>query len=312
MTHQRRLFLCAPLLLIVATGSAAEPQRVNFTRDIRPILSDACYECHGPSAKDRKAELRLDIRAEALAARDGNPAIVAGDPLASALVQRISSTDAEERMPPADATRQLTAEEIRKIRAWIEQGVDWENLWSLTPVEKTALPAVTKTEWPRNGLDYFVLQRLEGSGLQPSPEADRETLIRRLTLDLTGLPPTLEEIDAFLGDTNPDAYEKLVERLLASPHYGERMSLEWLDAARFADTHGYHVDSQREMWRWRDWVINAFNRNMPFDRFTVEQLAGDLLPEPTESSRIASGFNRNHGINFEGARLQKNFAWNTW
>ena len=307
MTHQRRLFLCAPLLLIVATGSAAEPQRVNFTRDIRPILSDACYECHGPSAKDRKAELRLDIRAEALAARDGNPAIVAGDPLASALVQRISSTDAEERMPPADATRQLTAEEIRKIRAWIEQGVDWENLWSLTPVEKTALPAVTKTEWPRNGLDYFVLQRLEGSGLQPSPEADRETLIRRLTLDLTGLPPTLEEIDAFLGDTNPDAYEKLVERLLASPHYGERMSLEWLDAARFADTHGYHVDSQREMWRWRDWVINAFNRNMPFDRFTVEQLAGDLLPEPTESSRIASGFNRNHGINFEGGAFAEEF-----
>ena len=222
MTHQRRLLLCAPLLLTVAAGSAAEIERVNFTRDIRPILSDACYECHGPSAKDRKAELRLDIRAEALAERDGNPAIVAGDPLASALVQRISSTDAEERMPPADAARQLTAEEIRKIRAWIEQGADWENLWSLTPVEQTPLPAVIKTAWPRNGLDYFVLQRLEESGLQPSPEADRATLIRRLTLDLTGLPPTLEEIDAFLGDTNPDAYEKLVERLLASPHYGER------------------------------------------------------------------------------------------
>jgi hypothetical protein len=307
MTHQRRLLLCAPLLLTVAAGSAAEPQRVNFTRDIRPILSDACYECHGPSAKDRKAELRLDIRAEALAERDGNPAIVAGDPLASALMQRISSTDAEERMPPADAARQLTAEEIRKIRAWIEQGADWENLWSLTPVEQTPLPAVIKTAWPRNGLDYFVLQRLEESGLQPSPEADRATLIRRLTLDLTGLPPTLEEIDAFLGDTNPDAYEKLVKRLLASPHYGERMSLEWLDAARFADTHGYHVDSQREMWRWRDWVINAFNRNMPFDRFTVEQLAGDLLPEPTESSRIASGFNRNHGINFEGGAFAEEF-----
>jgi hypothetical protein len=299
--------LCAPLLLTVAAGSAAEIERVNFTRDIRPILSDACYECHGPSAKDRKAELRLDIRAEALAERDGNPAIVVGDPLASALVQRISSTDAEERMPPADATRQLTAEEIRKIRAWIEQGADWENLWSLTPVEQTPLPAVIKTAWPRNGLDYFVLQRLEESGLQPSPEADRATLIRRLTLDLTGLPPTLEEIDAFLGDTNPDAYEKLVERLLASPHYGERMSLEWLDAARFADTHGYHVDSQREMWRWRDWVINAFNRNMPFDRFTVEQLAGDLLPEPTESSQIASGFNRNHGINFEGGAFAEEF-----
>jgi hypothetical protein len=307
MTHQRRLLLCAPLLLTVAAGSAAEIERVNFTRDIRPILSDACYECHGPSAKDRKAELRLDIRAEALAERDGNPAIVAGDPLASALMQRISSTDAEERMPPADAARQLTAEEIRKIRAWIEQGADWENLWSLTPVEQTPLPAVIKTAWPRNGLDYFVLQRLEESGLQPSPEADRATLIRRLTLDLTGLPPTLEEIDAFLGDTNPDAYEKLVKRLLTSPHYGERMSLEWLDAARFADTHGYHVDSQREMWRWRDWVINAFNRNMPFDRFTVEQLAGDLLPEPTESSRIASGFNRNHGINFEGGAFAEEF-----
>jgi len=307
MTHQRRLLFCAPLLLTVASGSAAELERVNFTRDIRPILSDACYECHGPSAKDRKAELRLDIRADALAERDGNPAIVVGDPVASALVQRISSTDVEERMPPADAARQLTEEEIRKIRAWIEQGADWQNLWSLTPVEQTPLPAVIKTDWPRNGLDYFVLQRLEGSGLQPSSEADRETLIRRLTLDLTGLPPTLEEIDAFLGDTNPDAYEKLVERLLASPHYGERMSLEWLDAARFADTHGYHVDSQREMWRWRDWVINAFNSNMPFDRFTVEQLAGDLLPEPTESTRIASGFNRNHGINFEGGAFAEEF-----
>ena len=307
MIYQSWFLACCSLFLFATLGEGAEAETIDFTRDIRPILSDACYECHGPSAKDRKAELRLDIRDEALSEREGNPAIVAGDPLASALVQRISSTDAEERMPPADAARQLTAEEIRKIRAWIEQGADWQNLWSLTPVQQTPLPTVIKADWPRNGLDYFVLKQLEKNELQPSPEADRATLIRRLTLDLTGLPPTLEQIDAFLGDTNPDAYEQLVERLLASPHYGERMSLEWLDAARFADTHGYHVDSQREMWRWRDWVIHAFNSNMPFDRFTVEQLAGDLLPEPTESSRIASGFNRNHGINFEGGAFAEEF-----
>ena len=307
MTYQSWFLACWSLFLFVTLGEGAEAEKIDFMRDIRPILSETCYECHGPSADAREAELRLDIRDDALMKRKENPIIVPRDPAASELYRRISSTDTEERMPPEDSTRQLTEEEIRKIRTWVKQGAPWQDLWSLTPVKMPHLPEVAKTAWPRNGIDHFILRQLEASGMQPSPEADRETLIRRLSFDLTGLPPTLEQIDAFLADTNPDAYERLVDRLLASPHYGERMALDWLDAARFADTHGYHVDSQREMWRWRDWVIDAFNNNMPFDRFTVEQLAGDLLPESTESNRIASGFNRNHGINFEGGAFPEEF-----
>ncbi|MBC19774.1 MAG: hypothetical protein CMJ74_05900 [Planctomycetaceae bacterium] len=301
------------ILCCILFFSAAVDQRIvaedkiDFSRQIRPILSAACYQCHGPDEKQRQAALRLDQQESLLVNRDVRPAVVPGNHTQSELFHRISSNDPERRMPPPDVVRQLTEEEIELLKSWINQGADWETLWSLQPVRIAEPPSVLQDDWPRSKIDQFVLARLEAQGLTPNTQASRETLIRRVTLDLTGLPPTLAEIDAFLSDTSADAYEKVVERLLASPHYGERMAVDWLDAARFADTHGYHVDSQREMWRWRNWVIDAFNRNMPFDQFTVEQLAGDLLPEPTESNRIASGFNRNHGINFEGGAFAEEF-----
>ena len=301
------------ILCCILFFSAAVDQRIvaedkiDFSRQIRPILSAACYQCHGPDEKQRQAALRLDQQESLLVNRDVRPAVVPGNHTQSELFHRISSNDPEMRMPPPDVVRQLTEEEIELLKSWINQGADWETLWSLQPVRIAEPPSVLQDDWPRSKIDQFVLARLEAQGLTPNTQASRETLIRRVTLDLTGLPPTLAEIDAFLSDTSADAYEKVVERLLASPHYGERMAVDWLDAARFADTHGYHVDSQREMWRWRNWVIDAFNRNMPFDQFTVEQLAGDLLPEPTESNRIASGFNRNHGINFEGGAFAEEF-----
>ena len=285
----------------------AGEKEIDFTRHIRPILSAACYQCHGPDSKERQADLRFDRQQSALASREEGPAIVPGKHAESAIYRRITSNDPESRMPPPDEARQLSPEEIEKIKRWIDEGADWETLWSLQPVNPSAPPPVQQTAWPRNSVDRFVLNRLEEEGLHPSEDADRETLLRRVTLDLTGLPPTLAEIDAFLADRSEDAYEKVVERLLSSPHYGERMAIDWLDAARFADTHGYHVDSQRDMWRWRDWVIESFNNNMRFDQFTIEQLAGDLLPEPTSSNRIASGFNRNHGINFEGGAFAEEF-----
>ena len=303
-----QIFFGIPFSLTLTIASVAwGTEEVEFSRHIRPILSAACYQCHGPDGKERQAELRFDQQESVLATRETRPAVVAGSHKKSEVFHRITSNDPEMRMPPPDAVRQLTEKEIEQIKIWIDQGADWETLWSLKPVQTTTPPKVSQTDWPRGTLDRFVLANLERQGLSPSKEASRETLIRRVTLDLTGLPPTLQEIDAFLADKSEDAYEKVVERLLASPHYGERMAIDWLDASRFADTHGYHVDSQREMWRWRDWVINAFNHNMPFDQFTIEQLAGDLLPEATEGSRIASGFNRNHGINFEGGAFAEEF-----
>jgi hypothetical protein len=193
------------------------------------------------------------------------------------------------------------------LRRWIEEGAPWEEHWSLRPPREERPPEVSRSDWPRNPIDRFVLARLEEEGLAPSPQADPTTLIRRATQDLTGLPPTPEEIDAFLADESPDAYEKVVDRLLESPRYGERMALEWLDLARYADTHGFHIDSQRDMWRWRDWTIRAFNENMPYDQFTVEQLAGDLLPDPTLDQRIATGFNRNNMVNFEGGAIAEEY-----
>ena len=286
-----------------AEKSAATSPQVNFNHQIRPILSAACFQCHGPAKATREADLRLDTKDGAFARHGDSLIIVPGKPAESELYRRITHSDPDERMPPVDAERQLTAAEIDSIRLWIEQGAKWEEHWSLTPMAAPELPQVKNTAWVRNEIDRFVLARLEAQGLEPAPEADGATLIRRLSLDLTGLPPKLSEIEAFLEDKGPNAYETLVDRLLASPHYGERMAQDWLDASRFADTHGYHVDSSRDMWRWRDWVIDALNRNVPFDQFATEQLAGDLLPEPTESNLIASGFNRNHGINFEGGAI---------
>jgi len=295
-----------------AEDAAVKPNdktaEIDFARDIRPILSNACFRCHGPDEAKREAELRLDTKEGALGASDAEHAvIVPGDSGSSELIHRLISEDADERMPPADAERQLSAEEIDLLKRWVDQGAPWVEHWSFLPPEKTDLPAVKDQAWPKGPLDHYVLARLEKEGLKPAPAANRETLLRRVTFDLTGLPPTIEELDAFLADKSAGAYEKVVDRLLASPAYAERMALEWLDVARYADTHGYHVDSIREMWHWRDWVINAFKKNMPFDQFTTEQLAGDLLPNPTQEQKIATGFNRNHGINFEGGAFPEEY-----
>lgn len=283
------------------------PDRIQFDRDIRPILSENCFACHGPDKGKRKAKLRLDIPEGALADHDGRFAIVPGDLAKSELYRRITSTDDEEHMPPPESGKKLTDRQIKLVKRWIEQKAQYGGLWSFTPPQSPPLPAVQHKDWPKNAIDNFIVARLEREGLKPSPEADKTTLIRRVTLDLTGLPPTPAEVDGFLADQSPNAYEKVVDRLLASPHYGERMAVEWLDAARFADTHGFHIDAGRDMTLWRDWVINSFNRNMPFDEFTIDQLAGDLLPNPTTDQRIASGFNRNNMITFEGGAIPEEF-----
>ncbi|MCC6821197.1 MAG: DUF1549 domain-containing protein, partial [Verrucomicrobia subdivision 3 bacterium] len=281
--------------------SATNRAKVDFNRDIRPILSEHCYACHGPDENKRKAGLRLDVQVDAFKElKSGNHALVVGDLSRSTLVGRIVSADLEEVMPPTKHNKPLTAEEIALLQRWVQEGAHWKPHWSFIPPERPALPPVKDRKWPRNAIDYFTLARLEKEKLPPNPEADKATLIRRATLDLIGLPPTIEEVDAFLANKSPDAYEKLVDRLLTSPHYGERMAQNWLDLARYADTSGYHFDGVRFMWLWRDWVIKAFNDNKSYDEFTVEQLAGDLLPEPTQSQRIATGFVRNNMTNDEG------------
>jgi hypothetical protein len=289
-----------PFLLVASAAGAAE---VTYNRDVRPILSDNCFSCHGFDEKGRKADLRLDTFEGATE----SGAIVPGDAAASLLWERITSDDADEVMPPPETHKTLTAAQKDVLRRWIEAGAEYEPHWAFVPPGAVEPPAVAAAAWPRSDLDRFILARLEQEGLAPAPEADRATLIRRVTLDLTGLPPTPAEVEAFLADESPQAYEKVVDRLLASPHYGERMAVDWLDAARYADTNGYQVDRDREMWPWRDWVMAAFNRNQPFDQFTVEQLAGDLLPEATLEQRLATGFNRNHMINEEGGIIPEEF-----
>ena len=273
---------------------------IRFNRDIRPILSDKCFICHGPDATAKKIRLRLDSETAATAEfGDRRRAIVPGDPGRSEMIRRITHPDQSMRMPPVGSNHSLTNAEIELLTEWIRQGAKWESHWSFIPPVRSELPAVRNRDWPRNEIDHFVLARLEQNGLQPSPEADRATLLRRLSFDLTGLPPTTEELDDFLNDKSPQAYEKVVDRLLGSPRYAERMAFEWLDAARYADTNGYQIDGERFMWRWRDWVIDAFKRDKPFDQFTIEQLAGDMLPNPTLNQRIATAFNRNHRLNSE-------------
>src|ERR1043165_5650607 len=308
--------VCAGMFLVSSMlGSRASEKKVlppsgpiDFNRDIRPILSDNCFVCHGPDEQQRKAKLRLDTRDGALGKlRSGGHAIVPGKVIESTLLQRILAEDASERMPPPKTNKKLSQTQIDLLKRWIEQGAPYTQHWAFVAPKRPPLPTVKRQGWARNGIDHFVLARLEKEGLQPAPEADRTTLIRRLALDLTGLPPTLAEIDLFLKDKSPNAYEKAVERYLSSPHYGERMAVDWLDAARFADTHGYHIDAGRDMTRWREWVIDAFNNDLPFDQFTVEQLAGDLLPNATIEQKIASGFNRNHMINFEGGAIPEEY-----
>ncbi len=302
------------ILLISIVGaptlSAADVPRtaIDFQREVRPILSDACFDCHGPDAKTRKAHLRLDVADGGIfEERDGDTVVSPGKPGESDLVRRITATDPDEKMPPPKHHRQLNAKEINVLSRWVAEGARWQDHWSLIAPRRPSLPSVTRASWPGNGIDTFVLARLEKEGLAPAPEADRTTLIRRVTLDLTGLPPTPTEVDGFLADRSPDAYLKLVDRLLQSPRYGERMAVDWLDAARYADTNGFQVDRDREMWPWRDWVVAAFNRNQPFDRFTIEQFAGDLLPNPTLAQRIATGMHRNSMMNEEGGIIAEEF-----
>jgi hypothetical protein len=287
------------------TAAPAPPQAVDFSRQILPILSENCFACHGPDEKTRKAKLRLDTREGATARRKGGAAVVPGKSADSALVERVSSDEPEMRMPPPKTGKSLKPEQVALLRKWIDQRAPWAIHWSFVPPRRPALPKVADTSWPRNPVDRFILARLEATGLKPTAEAGRARLLRRVTLDLTGLPPTPAEVDAFLADRSPDAYEKVVDRLLESPRYGEHMARYWLDAARYGDTHGLHLDNYREMWPYREWVIRAFNRNEHYDRFLTEQVAGDLLPEATLDQVVASGFNRCHVTTNEGGSIDE-------
>lgn len=308
-TRNATLLPLVTLALGFVNASAAEAQAesaVQFNRDIKPILADACFHCHGPDPGSRKASLRLDTREGFFAPRDGDaPTVIAGSPDKSGLYQRLITTDEDDHMPPKESHKDLKPEQIDLIKRWIEQGAPWQPHWSFMPPAKTALPAVKDAAWVKNPIDHFVLSKLEAAGLQPAKEADRYTLARRLSLDLTGLPPEPATVEAFVKDQSPDAYEKLVDQLMKSEHWGEHRGRYWLDAARYADTHGMHFDNYREMWPYRDWVINAFNANQPFDQFTVEQIAGDLLPNRTDSQLIATGFQRCNITTNEGGTIDE-------
>ncbi|MEX0718086.1 MAG: DUF1553 domain-containing protein [Planctomycetaceae bacterium] len=309
----------AAVLILAPAMSFAADEKVDFNRDIRPLLSDRCFQCHGPDEKQRQAGLRLDRREAAVAKLDsGETAVVPGRPAESELVRRIVAEDEFTRMPPPDSGKSLSKDEIELLRRWIEQGAEFQAHWAFVTPRRPNVPQVGATRTleasgslnrnesrRRNAIDGFVLARLEQEGLSPSPEADRRTLIRRVTFDLTGLPPTREEIAAFLADEAPDAYERLVDRLLSSPHFGEHMARYWLDAVRYGDTHGLHLDNYREIWPYRDWVIRAFNENKPYDEFVVEQLAGDLLPAPTTAQLVATGFNRCNVSTNEGGSIEE-------
>jgi len=303
---KRALILFTLVVIILANRAgvrADTPTTIKFDRDILPILADNCFACHGPDQKARKAKLRLDTKQGAFRVRNDIHVIVPGKSVASELYKRIISTEETEVMPPPKSKKKLTAQQIDLVKRWIDGGAKWAKHWSFEKPNRADLPTIKNKTWPKNAIDTFVLARLEKEGLQPSHEAPRETLIRRVTLDLTGLPPTPQEVDAFLADRSEKAYENLVDRLLKSPRYGERMAWDWLDAARYADSNGYQGDGDRTMWPWRDWVVKAFNDNMPYDRFTIEQLAGDLLPKATREQKLATAFNRNHMINGEGGRI---------
>ena len=292
--------------LFVADSARAADPPVDFDRDVRPILSDDCFQCHGPDAKARKAKLRFDDKDSPF----DRGVIVPGKPAESVLIDRITSSDLDMVMPPPSLKRKLSAPQIDTLKRWVQQGAKWGGHWAFEVAKRPVVPASRDREgaaWVRNPIDNFVLARLSREGLSPAPPADKERLIRRVAFDLTGLPPTLKEIDAFLIDNSPEAYEKVVDRLLASPRYGERMASEWLDVARFADTHGYQMDRTRPVWPYRDWVIAAFNRNRPFDQFITWQLAGDLLANATKEQRLATAFNRLHMQNEEGGIVEEEF-----
>ena len=308
VVRARRVGLLAVCGVLALTRSAPAGESalapIEYNRDIRPILAENCFRCHGPDSASRKADLRLDRRKEAVA----SGAITPGNVDESTLVDRVYSSDKDEVMPPPSTKKTLTAEQKGLLKRWVESGAEYQPHWSLIAPKRPAPPQVKNTAWARNPIDRFVLAALETRGLKPAPEADRRTLARRLSLDLTGLPPSPEVVEAFVKDTGPDAYEKLVDRSLDSNRWGEHRARYWLDAARYADTHGIHFDNYREMWSYRDWVINAFNKNLPFDTFTIEQIAGDLLPDRTVDQQVASGFNRCNITTNEGGAILEEYA----
>lgn len=304
-SRRQRLFATFTAFGCVAWfGAVAHGENLGFNRTIRPILSDHCFQCHGPDKATRKAGLRLDERQSAL----DHGALVPGKPDASEIIKRITSADPEEVMPPPASNLKLTSEQIAQLRAWIEAGAEYQPHWAFMPVADTPLPVVDAPEgWRENPIDAFVLERLRREGIAPSGPADKATWLRRVTLDLTGLPPSLEALDAFLADQTPGAYERVVDGLLSSPAYGERMAYDWLDAARYADSYGYQNDRNSAVWPWRDWVIRAFNQNLPYDQFVIQQLAGDLLPSPTQDQMVATAFNRLHRQTNEGGSIDEEF-----
>ncbi|MSU28516.1 MAG: DUF1553 domain-containing protein [Pedosphaera sp.] len=292
--------LVLALWLSAAAPASAAPRKIDFNRDIRPILSDNCYACHGPDEKARKAKLRLDVAESALAKH----AVVPRDLKKSELWSRVTTKDKDDVMPPPESHKKpLKPEQLAVLKQWIEEGANYQGHWSFIGPVKAKAPSIG------NPIDSFIAAKLAEKKVTPNPEASREVLIRRVTFDLTGLPPTVTEVDAFLADTSPSAYEKVVDRLLKSPHYGEHMGRHWLDAARYGDTHGMHLDNERSMWPYRDWVVRAFNRNLPFDQFTIEQLAGDLLPSPTQDQLIATGFNRCNVTTGEGGSINEEWIF---
>src|SRR6267378_4048183 len=294
-------------VLALSEDRPADRTAVDFSRDVLPIFSDNCFKCHGPDEKARKAKLRLDTKDGAFRVKDGKTVIVSGKSAKSELFKRITTSDPDDLMPPPESNHKLTVKQIELVRRWIDEGAPWGRHWAFNPIGSPAPPHVKNKHRPVNEIDRFVLARLEEEKLAPSPEADRERLIRRVTSDLTGLPPTPAEIDAFLADHSSDAYERIVDRLLNSPRFGERMAAPWLDLARYADTYGYQMDAPRPVWPYRDWVIQAFNENLPFDQFVTWQLAGDLLPNATKEQRLATAFNRLHLQNEEGGVVDEEF-----
>jgi len=308
------LFICSATCVYFSSCSDKKEdssEKISYNFQVRPILSDKCYKCHGPDANKREAGLRLDIEAEAYKALRDHPrahAIVPGFPDSSELFARITSTDTSYRMPPVESyMTPLTEDQIAIIKKWIEQGAHYEKHWAFQPPQKLAIPKVEHKDWAKNEIDYFVLHKMEQNDLSPNEEADKERLLKRVSFDITGLPPTTEQIEKFVNDKSPDAYEKVVDELLKQPTYGERMAVDWMDVARYADSHGYQDDNYRSQWPWRDWVIHAFNENMHYDKFVTWQLAGDLLPNATKEQILATGFNRNHKITEEGGVIDEEY-----
>ena len=300
---------CYTLVLSIQADSAGSAIRYN--KDVLPILSKHCFACHGPDKQQRKADLRLDTKDGLFATLDGKAVVSPGSPESSSLVERIQTHDPDDLMPPPESKNPMTQDQINLLIEWVRQGAEWEGHWAFVAPMTPDLPLVNQSEWVRNPIDRFVLSKLETKGLTPNEEADRATLIRRVAFDLTGLPPSPAEVEAFEENTDPSAYEQMVDDYLNSQKFGERMALAWMDLARYGDSSVYHADGPRYMWLWRDYVINAYNDNKPFDQFTIEQLAGEQIPNANTWQKVASGFNRNHEPPTKAAPSRRNIGWNT-